>query len=303
MSQIEHPHLSGDLIARKGGANADTFAPEPVAPTAESIEQREGGTRFTGLVFVFLLVATAAGYGGYLLGLERGRVQTAEAPAGVVAATAGEPSRVERLTPSPPQLPSEPPSSTDQPQRVAATAPGPTGENGDPPPPPPPSLPTAAVPAPPPAEASRAKAPQTGPPEKPAAVISPPDARTQTWVDVTAVLDGWVEPRAARQKAAFVPPAPIHKPRKSASQAAKSYRIQLSALQSKAAAQREWRRLVRSHRGLLSGRKPLLVPVRKSGANNTIWRLQIASFADRPDANWFCRRAKKARLGCIVVPP
>ena len=126
-------------------------------------------------------------------------------------------------------------------------------------------------------------------------------AATPAMATERAVPDLGSEPSAAITLEAKPTPSPRAKPRVPRRSGGKRYRIQLSALKSEAAAHREWRRLKRSHRRLLAGQDPIVVRGRPPGRKAPVWRLQLANLKTERAARSFCRRAKSAKLGCIVV--
>ena len=96
---------------------------------------------------------------------------------------------------------------------------------------------------------------------------------------------------ALPEQAARLPGAPRAKPR---------YRVQLFALASATAAEREWSRLRRSQGDLFAKLPASVVPGRSAG-NRTVHQLQAGSFATAKAARRLCVKARRRKLDCIVV--
>ncbi len=75
--------------------------------------------------------------------------------------------------------------------------------------------------------------------------------------------------------------------------------VQLAALDSEAAAGREWARLSRAHPALFSGKQPLVQQVDHAG--HAIWRLRMRGFDSTEAAASFCRHARAQSVACTVA--
>jgi hypothetical protein len=76
--------------------------------------------------------------------------------------------------------------------------------------------------------------------------------------------------------------------------------VQLAALDSEAAAKREWARLNKRFGEHLDGHAPVITPTHHDG--KTLWRLRVAGFADIAAARGLCSDLKAAGGQCVVMP-
>lgn len=84
----------------------------------------------------------------------------------------------------------------------------------------------------------------------------------------------------------------------------RSVRVQVAAMTSRNAAQKNWNNLNRAHSGLFSGLKPFIEKV-NLGKRGIFFRLQIGNFYNQVEAEEFCNRyvakTRKSRADCIIV--
>lgn len=81
------------------------------------------------------------------------------------------------------------------------------------------------------------------------------------------------------------------------------HRVQLGSLQSTAAADAEWQRLIEKHPSLLANLTPTVVLVDLGPARGTFHRLQAGPLADRSSAIDLCEALQRAGQPCIEVAP
>jgi hypothetical protein len=160
-------------------------------------------------------------------------------------------------------------------QRPAPPAPPPPSATANTPPPTPPSAPgnNAQPPA--------AAAPQVATTPPPAAEAPP-----------TPVAPKIAAPAPAVPKAIPSPPQA----------AAGSYRLQLGALKSEAAAKAEWLKLQRQNSDVL-GKLSLSVSRVDLGAKGFYYRIQAGPIADEAKAAQDCAALKSRKIACILVKP
>lgn len=293
MPEIDAPQLTGGLIARKGDSGVTAFAADEVIRATSSGSRGVFGP--AGIIVSLLIVATVSAYGGYRWGASGVRFQYPAADKPATVAARPEPASRAPARVLPAALPGKPPGTL--PGALPSALPNA-----------PPNAPPGAEPIDPAFEYAK-RPPVAGlfaglPPipveavaslDKPVGTIAPPPHRAENWIDVSAILDGEVTPTAGLRSVRIPPRKP--------SRRASVYRIQLSALTSRAAANREWRRLKRSHGRLLADRDPIVIRGRARGGNRPVWRLQLAVPAVHSDARSFCRQARERRLGCMVIKP
>lgn len=78
-----------------------------------------------------------------------------------------------------------------------------------------------------------------------------------------------------------------------------SVKVQLAALDSKEAAQRAWDHLQRRMPGLFSGRHPIFVQATVNG--RTYWRVRLAGFRSRSEADKFCQDVRSHGGACAIA--
>ena len=105
------------------------------------------------------------------------------------------------------------------------------------------------------------------------------------------------QPVAAQATAADVKPVAVP-----STSLAKSVRIQLGSLRSKALAEREWKRLAGRHNVLL-GALTLHVQQADLGARGVFYRVQAGPLVTVQAAREVCRQLESKKVGCIVVRP
>lgn len=106
---------------------------------------------------------------------------------------------------------------------------------------------------------------------------------------------------AARQVAPSAPPAKVASLPPAANTAASgSYRVQLGAVRSQDAAQKEWGRLQTANKDLL-GRLGLNVSQANLGERGTFYRIQAGPVGDQQAATELCTKLKARNVSCIIV--
>jgi len=78
-----------------------------------------------------------------------------------------------------------------------------------------------------------------------------------------------------------------------------SVKVQLAALDSKDAAERAWQHLQHRMPGLLAGRHPIFVEATVNG--HTYWRVRMAGFRTRSDADKFCQDVRAHGGACAIA--
>lgn len=80
-------------------------------------------------------------------------------------------------------------------------------------------------------------------------------------------------------------------------------RVQLAALRSHAAAEREWDRLQGRHPDLIGGLEPEIMRVDLGGQKGVYYRLRAGPLADPLAASELCSSLSARRVGCLTVSP
>jgi hypothetical protein len=104
---------------------------------------------------------------------------------------------------------------------------------------------------------------------------------------------------AARQVEAALP-APVPVP-SAVKDSGGGYQVQLAALQSDAAARKEWSRLKTRYPTLFGARTPSIVRTEQNSA--VFYRLRVTGFDSSADAHAFCATARERGLACMVARP
>lgn len=152
-------------------------------------------------------------------------------------------------------------------------------------------------PAPPPAAAARPSITVTNRP--PSAAAPPPaPARAAPAAPSRAAPPTPLAPPP--QVAARTPPATVP-PARSAPAASPTYRVQLGAFRSGAAANQAWIDLQRRQQASLGGLRPTVIEARTSAG--TFYRLQAGPLASRDGAVQACAQIKAAGNDCFIVGP
>jgi cell division septation protein DedD len=86
----------------------------------------------------------------------------------------------------------------------------------------------------------------------------------------------------------------------STSGAAGSFRVQLGAVRSQDAAQKEWARIQKANNDLL-GKLGLAVSQANLGDRGTFYRIQAGPVSDQTAANDLCAKLKARNVSCIIV--
>ena len=81
-----------------------------------------------------------------------------------------------------------------------------------------------------------------------------------------------------------------------------AFRIQLASVRSQKAAEKAWGRYKFNHAALFGKLEPKIVRVVLKG-KGTYYRLQAGPLSDASAARSLCSRAKKRKIGCIIVRP
>ena len=115
----------------------------------------------------------------------------------------------------------------------------------------------------------------------------------------------WLQPQPAEapESPAAALPAPVAPPAApptaAAPPASGPVQVQLGALTSEEAAQREWDRLRRAV-AELSGRTPTILPFEREG-RPTFWRLRVGGLPDRDSAHSLCDQVRARGGNCAVL--
>jgi hypothetical protein len=207
---------------------------------------------------------------------------------------------VERLLPEPEQ-PMARPEPSPEPSRdpaveapeAAAKTPSEALKKLTPPPP---------APMKPVGEAAQPKAPSSTRPAPAKSVAAAEEARKAEAPPETAMEETTMETSAGRPPAEAAPQRQ-QSDTKAASAAPKStYQVQIAALRSRDAVEKEWSRLRNKHGDLL-GSLTLNVERADLGPKGVFYRLRAGPLADRSAAGALCDALKKRKLGCMVVGP
>ncbi len=145
-----------------------------------------------------------------------------------------------------------------------------------------------------PAAETKPKAAAT-PAAKPAAVKVP--AKTVAVSEKPAAKPP-AKPAPAKKVVAAKPTAPKAAPAKTVT----SYRIQLASYRSAALAQKMWKKLQKTHAGILGS---LAAGTARAdlGKRGVYFRLQAGAFESEAKARAVCRQLKARKQDCIIVPP
>ena len=231
---------------------------------------------------------------------------------GDVQGGAGQGGKVERLL-APPEEPRPPSSRPDTP--VAAAPPAPALAAGNEPPPPQSTALPQVSQAPLPPAPSQAdtrkfsdimKEPETASPSKPTEHKAQPEskpvaAKPAEPKPVEVKPAPQPAPQPAVQAAPPTPPAaaPQATPKRTASLAGGDYVVQLGAVRSADAADKEWSRILHANSDLLTGLNPDVVRVDLPG-KGTFWRVRAGSLSDQA-ARQLCQQLTARNQGCIVA--
>ena len=90
--------------------------------------------------------------------------------------------------------------------------------------------------------------------------------------------------------------------RKAAKASPRAYRIQIASMRSAGAAQKAWERLTKGHADLFGKLEPKIVRA-ELAKKGSFYRLQAGPLADAKAASALCTRAKKRKIGCLIVRP
>ena len=85
--------------------------------------------------------------------------------------------------------------------------------------------------------------------------------------------------------------------------AAPAYRVHLASFREKETADKEWRRLRKSHGDLLAGLAAIVGRVDLGATKGVYFRLHAGPLADAEAAQALCRALSKRRVRCRVAPP
>ncbi len=129
------------------------------------------------------------------------------------------------------------------------------------------------------------------------AVAAPPEADTE--VAAGAVAPPADEPRETGGES----PSEAAAPAATETAAAPAYRVHLASFREKATADKEWRRLRKSHGDLLAGLAAIVRRVDLGATKGVYFRLHAGPLADAEAAQALCRALSKRRVRCRVAPP
>lgn len=139
--------------------------------------------------------------------------------------------------------------------------------------------------------------PKTDAPE--AVSVPETDAKSGTSEPVIP-SEGEETPAPADARPALRETAPVSKQATVA--AASGYRIQVAAMRSADAAEKEWRRLLAKNEDVLGTLEMSVTPV-DLGTKGTFYRIRAGYFADRATARATCRTLAERKVACLVVRP
>lgn len=125
----------------------------------------------------------------------------------------------------------------------------------------------------------------------PLAPPSPPSPKIDTVVPQAPKAP---EPAQAVQTAAAAPAPEV---------SSKSYRVQLAAARTPAAARGEWDKLRRKHLDLLGDLGLTVTKVDLGATKGIFYRLRVGPLKDRPAAKALCKELAKRKVSCLVVRP
>ena len=192
------------------------------------------------------------------------------------------------LTPEPEQLLPGPERPLAPPRRA------PAAESPMPPPPPPAVAATAPI-APAPAAAPRSAISTPIPTRPPtASVPSATASAPATPAEVEAVTPPAPAPPPPQAQTATVTTAP---------KAAGAFKIQLVAVRSPEAAQREWDRIRQRNMDLLNAMELTVTKVDLGPGKGIYYRLRAGPLADEAAAKKLCEQLDQRKVGCLVVRP
>jgi di/tricarboxylate transporter len=94
----------------------------------------------------------------------------------------------------------------------------------------------------------------------------------------------------------------VERLRKAAKVSSPAYRIQIASMRSAGAAKMAWERLTNGHADLFGKLEPNIVRA-ELAKKGFFYRLQAGPLADAKAARGLCTRAKKRKIGCLIVQP
>jgi hypothetical protein len=110
--------------------------------------------------------------------------------------------------------------------------------------------------------------------------------------------------QATTPKAPTVPSKPVAStPSAAPAVSSKSYRVQLAAARTPAAARGEWDKLRRKHLDLLGDLGLTVTKVDLGATKGVFYRLRVGPLKDRPAAKALCKDLAKRKVSCLVVRP
>ncbi|GBQ84992.1 hypothetical protein AA13595_1552 [Gluconacetobacter johannae DSM 13595] len=137
-------------------------------------------------------------------------------------------------------------------------------------------------------------APAAAPGPAPAAQPVPPPATAASPATPSIPAGPATAPAPAAQPAAPAPTPPV-----AATPAEGKYGVQLAALDSQEAAQKEWARLVHQYPDLFASRTPIVERTERGGA--VFYRLRTRGFASIAQATSFCEHVRLNGLACTLA--
>lgn len=135
-------------------------------------------------------------------------------------------------------------------------------------------------------------APAQPAPAQPSAGLLPPTIAARPQVNATP----------AAPTVALAPPKPAPSAAVANTAGSGAFRVQLGAVRSTDAAQKEWSRLQAAHSDLL-GRLGLTVSQADLGERSTFYRVQAGPFGEHQTAADLCAKLKSRNVSCIIVRP
>jgi hypothetical protein len=258
--------LSSSLLARKGMAGVEGFAPPEMDPSRPAWS-RSRTVRVAGL----LLLAATLGATGTWLATDTRKPGKTDAPASASA---------EPMVSSPQTPLGEPPSRAERPVEILLTTAAPPELGYD--------L----------APSQTAEVVADSVPAVPESVAGEPPIADSTQTPFRAVAltqsSAPIKPRTSTPSSHLASkPPPVASSR--------GYRVQLHTLQSRDAVEREWLRLRRRHGDLLSD-KQLVVDRLDVAGGLPRYRMQLGNLPTRTSARQLCRALTDRGQKCILVP-
>ena len=168
---------------------------------------------------------------------------------------------------------------------------------------PPPETPMARPepPPPPPPQQTESLLPEAAPAPAPNAAVPPsPDIQPPSIAPRQPVTPAAPPAQQAKPAAPSAPPAVASIPPAASAPASGNFRVQLGAVRSHDAAQKEWERLQKTNKDLL-GKLSLNISQANLGDRGTFYRVQAGPVGDQQAATDLCAKLKARNVSCIIV--